>query len=67
MARYLRLAEVAVLLQVAPVTVPRMVKRGELPPPTSIGTRIRVWNGEELEAFLAARRAGPALPGGRPE
>lgn len=54
------LAEVAVYFNVEPVTVRRMIRRGELPA-TRIGNQIRIrWSDVDK---LVAREAVPPAPG----
>lgn len=61
--RILRLSQLATekgrcgLLPVGPATVWRWVKAGTFPKPFKLSQGITVWDAEEVEAFIAKRKA----------
>ena len=50
----LNLNALASALEVSPITVKRMVRRGELPPSISLGVR-KVWIAQRVMSFLTNR------------
>jgi len=52
---WLTKADVAALLSVTPATVMNHVKRGLLPQPTRVGTRLLRWRAADIEKSLTRR------------
>ena len=50
--RLLTVKEVAATIGCSRNHVWRMVKKGQLPPPLKISTRIRAWRSDEIENFM---------------
>lgn len=54
--KYLKVTQVAALLNVHRSTVFRLVQRGELPKPYKIGSTVTRWKESEIQAYLSAAR-----------
>jgi prophage regulatory protein len=68
--RVIRVKEIATtktspgLLPVSPATIWRWTREGKFPKPFKLGVSVTVWDAAEVEAFIAQRAGGAALPNG---